>query len=71
MQAFLAGSYGQSVERLRDWLDGGLEEGEHGRLKLALGAVSSVPNLVEGEAREALLDDAKQLTDRLTAEKKS
>jgi hypothetical protein len=71
MQAFLNGAYGQSVERLRDWLDGGLEEGERAGLELALGAVSSVPNLVEGEAREALLDDAKQLSDRLKAETKS
>jgi len=71
MQAFLSGAYGQSLERLREWLDGGLDEGERARLDLALGAVSSVPNLVEGEAREALLDDAKQLSDRLKAETKS
>lgn len=71
MQAFLAGSYVLSVERLADWLEGGLVEGESGRLKLALGAVSSVPNLVEGETLEVLLDDAKQLTDKLTALSKS
>jgi hypothetical protein len=65
MRAFLGRSYALSVEKLTAWLDAGPGEAERIYAHFARAAVSRVDNLIDADAEEGLIDDAKKLVERL------
>jgi hypothetical protein len=65
MQAFLAGDYDESVQRLADWVDATPSEREAPYAKLALSAISRVGKLLGDEDRASIEAAAEALTHRL------
>ena len=67
MQAFLAGSYAKSLERLSHWLDTGPGRPEAHYAQYARAAVSRIPSLSEPEERAQMEPLCRQLEGQIDA----
>ncbi len=67
MQAFLAGSYSKSLDRLARWVDAGPDSGESHYAEFARAAVLRVGNLVDPDDRAQVESLGAQLEQRISA----